>query len=267
MIALTCGLLALAGVFAERSLATARRAGMATRLGRPTRRASPGAHVPRALGIVAGVLIAALVLGPIAAAIVAAIAVAAWGIVRRRRRIAVTRRREEQLADVVAAIAAGLRGGLSLGQSLAYARDEAEPPIREELARLVGRLDVGVPVAVALARWGDELASDDARLLVAVLDLHRRSGGDLPSVLDGVVETLRDRRSAHREVRALTAQARLSGLILGTLPIGFFAFLLLTSRHEMLAAIGTTLGRTAVAVGIGLELVAFVWIRRLLEVR
>ena len=267
MIALTCGLLALAGLLAERSLATARRAGVATRLGRPARPAGAGAHVPPALGIVACVLVVMLTLGPIAAAIAAAIAIALPRIPRRRRPRAGGRRREEQLADVVAAIAAGLRGGLSLGQSLAYARDEAELPIREDLARLVGRLDVGVPAAAALTRWGEELASDDARLLVAVLDLHRRSGGDLPSVLDGVVETLRDRRSAHREIRALTAQARLSGVILGTLPIGFFAFLLLTSRHEMLAAIGTTLGRTALVVGVGLELVAFEWIRRLLEVR
>ena len=86
-------------------------------------------------------------------------------------------------------------------------------------------------------------------------------------MLDGVVATLRERRAAVREVRALTAQARLSGAILGTLPIGFFGFLLLTSRTEMLAAISTPLGRTAVAVGVALELAAFLWIRHLLEVR
>ena len=68
-------------------------------------------------------------------------------------------------------------------------------------------------------------------------------------------------------MRALTAQARLSGVILGLLPIGFFAFLLLTSRQEMLDAIATPIGRTALGVGLGLELVAFVWIRHLLEVR
>jgi tight adherence protein B len=132
---------------------------------------------------------------------------------------------------------------------------------------LVDRIDVGTPVGEALSDWADEQGSEDALLIVGVLDLHRRSGGDLPTVLDSLAETLRERRAAFRDVRALTAQARLSGVILGMLPIGFFGFLLLTSRREMLHAIGTPLGGAALGIGLGLELLAFLWIRYLLEVR
>jgi tight adherence protein B len=267
MIALASALLALAGLFAERAVATARRAKLAGRLGAPTIRRRSGDRAHRVLAVGGSAIALAIALGPIWAGVAVAAALGVDRILRRRRRKMVARQREEQLADAVAAVAAGLRGGLSLPQSLAYARDETDPPLTEDLARLVGRLDVGIPMAAALREWADELGSEDARLLVGVLDLHRRSGGDLPSVLDGVVATLRDRRAAQREVRALTAQARLSGVILGTLPIGFFGFLLITSREEMLAAVATPLGRTAVATGLGLELVAFVWIRRLLEVR
>jgi Flp pilus assembly protein TadB len=64
-----------------------------------------------------------------------------------------------------------------------------------------------------------------------------------------------------------TAQARLSGVILGMLPIGFFGFLLLTSREQMLDAIGTPLGGAALGIGLTLEVLAFLWIRHLLEVR
>ena len=69
-----------------------------------------------------------------------------------------------------------------------------------------------------------------------------------------------------REVRSLTAQARLSGAILGLLPIGFFGFLWLTSRRDMLTALGSSLGRTAIVIGLVLEAAAFLWIRRLLQV-
>jgi tight adherence protein B len=86
-------------------------------------------------------------------------------------------------------------------------------------------------------------------------------------VLDGLAGTLRERRAAFRDLRALTAQARLSGVILGMLPIGFFGFLLLTSRREMLDAIATPLGGAALGIGLALELLAFLWIRHLLEVR
>jgi tight adherence protein B len=187
--------------------------------------------------------------------------------VRRRRRSGRRQRAAEQVADAVSAVAAGLRAGLSLPQAFAYARDEAEEPLRSELGDLVDAIDTGTPITDALSDWADAQGSEDARLIAGVLDLHRRSGGDLPGVLDGLTSTLRERRAAHREVRALTAQARLSGVILGLLPIGFFAFLLITSRREMLDAIGTPIGGTALGIGLGLELVAFVWIRHLLEVR
>ena len=267
MIALASGLLTLAGVFAERSVVIARRASLAKRLGSstaPSRRRLAISR-PAVLGVAGFAVL--LALGPAWAGIVVAAALVGDRVVRRRGRRVAARRREEQLADTVAAVAAGLRGGLSLSGSFAYAKDEAEAPMREDLVRLVDRFDVGVPIVLALRAWADQLGSDDARLLVGVLEFHHRSGGDLPSVLDGVVATLRERRAAHREVRALTAQARLSGLILGTLPIGFFGFLMLTSRHEMLDAIATPLGRTAVGLGLALELAAFLWIRRLLEVR
>ncbi len=100
-----------------------------------------------------------------------------------------------------------------------------------------------------------------------MLTLHRRSGGDLPSVLDEVAGTLRERRAAIREVHALTAQARLSGTILGVLPFGFFAFLWLTSRSEIEGAFRTSAGVVAIALGVVLEGLAFLWIRHLLEVR
>jgi tight adherence protein B len=85
-------------------------------------------------------------------------------------------------------------------------------------------------------------------------------------VLDQVAATIRDRVAAAREVRALTAQARLSGLILGLLPVGFFAFLWLTSRRDIEGALGTPVGIGSVLLGLVMEGVAFLWIRHLLEV-
>ena len=109
--------------------------------------------------------------------------------------------------------------------------------------------------------------TDDARLVAGDLGLHRRSGGDLPAVLDQVAATLRERQAAAGEVRALTAQARLSGTILGVLPVGFFAFLWLTSREQIEGAFRTPAGIAALALGALMEALAFLWIRHLLEVR
>jgi tight adherence protein B len=259
-------LLALDGVFAERAMSAARADRQRAALGieRPARRFRP----PSTLwSVIAGGVGALVVAGPVLAAAVVAAAVTLRQVIARRRRASGRRRAGEQLADAVAAIAAGLRAGGSLVQAFAYARDEADEPLRSDLSDLVERIDLGTPVGEALSVWADVRDSEDVRLIAGVLDLHRRSGGDLPAVLDGVAATLRERRAAQRELRALTAQARLSGSILGLLPIAFFGFLLLTSRAEMLRALATPLGSTALAVGLGMELLAFLWIRRLVEVR
>lgn len=266
MIGLASGLLAIAGLFAERAITIARADGLAEQLGiaRPDRIPHPLSWM--SLGLPA-LLIACILAGPVLTLAGSAGMAVIHQLVRRRRRRNERHRASEQIADAVGGMSAGLRAGLSLPQSLAYSRDEADEPLRSDLARLVERIELGTPVGQALSDWAEAQGSEDAFLIVGVLDLHRRSGGDLPSVLDSLAETLRERRAAYREVRALTAQARLSGVILGMLPIGFFGFLLLTSRQEMLQAIGTPLGGTALGIGLALEMLAFLWIRHLLEVR
>jgi tight adherence protein B len=267
MIELASGLLAIAGLFAERAVRIARSDRVSARLGLVRHdRSAPRLPWKLAWGVPI-LLVVGATAGPVPAVVGAACIVLIPPALRRRRRATERRRSAEQIADAVSAMSAGLRAGLSLPQSFAYARDEADEPLRTDLADLVDKIAVGTPVGEALAEWSDAQASEDVYLIVGVLDLHRRSGGDLPTVLDGLATTLRERRAAHRDVRALTAQARLSGVILGMLPIGFFGFLMLTSRREMLEAIGTPLGGTALAIGLGLELLAFLWIRHLLEVR
>jgi len=266
MIGLASGLLAIAGLFAGRAVAIARADGVDARLG-IERHDPPSRSLSWKWLSLPALVIGLTTIGPALTIAGVAGAVLIHRLVRRRRRMSQRHRAAEQIADAVGAMSAGLRAGLSLPQSFAYARDEADEPLKGGLMRLVDRIEMGTPVGEALSDWAEAQGSQDALLIVGVLDVHRRSGGDLPTVLDGLAGTLRERRAAFRDLRALTAQARLSGVILGMLPIGFFGFLLLTSRREMLDAIATPLGGTALGIGLALELLAFLWIRHLLEVR
>ena len=187
--------------------------------------------------------------------------------VRRRRALAVSPVMvEERFADAVGALAAAVRSGASLTQAVRYATTEAAPPVRDDLTRIVAQLDTGIALEQALRSWPDVRPSANVELVVGALELHRRSGGDLPAVLDQVVGAIRDRVSITREVRSLTAQARMSAWILGCLPVGFFAFLWLTSRRDIEGAMSTPVGIACVVAGLLLELGAFAWIRKLLVV-
>jgi tight adherence protein B len=201
--------------------------------------------------------------GAVAAAIGA---VVAPGVRRRRRRVAKAAALEDGLAEAVTAIAAAIRAGRSMSGALEEAASTVGPPLGPRLDALVGRIALGVPVEAAVLDLVQSVPGPDGRLVAAVLGLHQRSGGDAPAVLDRVARTLRERRASAREIRSLTAQARLSGAILGFLPIGFFLFLSLTARADVERALSSTTGLTAILVGLTMQGLAFLWIRLLLRV-
>jgi tight adherence protein B len=267
--ALAVALLGLAALCVEGSTRAARRADArrrargVIRAGRTSRsRADVGAAVIPAMAAIAGSLVA----GAIGAVVATLAAIGARRLRRLRRRRMQLGRRDEQLADAVSALTAAVRAGMSVPQAVAYAMREADPPVADGLAELVADIEFGVPLGDAVDAWAERSGSEDALLVAGALDLHRRSGGDLPAVLDQVAATIRERVAVGRETRALTAQARLSGWILGVLPVGFFAFLWLTSRRDIEGALSTPAGLASVLVGLGLEVGAFFWIRSLLGV-
>jgi len=227
-----------------------------------------GSWVHRALPLAAigGVALGLMTVGPVPTAVASGAGAAIVIAVRRRRRTKTAVLLEVQLADAVAAVASGVRSGLSSRQAIALAADRAPEPMSSSLQEVIARTTLGSSLDDALERWATVVPVPDVRLAAAVLQLHRGTGGGFPVVLDGLARTLRERRAAQREVRSLTAQARLSGAILGLLPVAFFLFLSVTSRRDMTAALGTSVGRTAVVVGVGLQAAAFLWIRRLLRV-
>jgi len=232
---------------------------------RPTGLRLPVRSAALAGGLLAG-MVGLVLLGPVAGAISAVSAVVVPRVLRRRRAAGRAEKLEGQLADGVSAMAAGMRAGLSLSQAIGFASSELGPPLSDDLAAIVDREAMGMPLGASIDTWvrGEEGA--DFRLTASVLQLHRRSGGDLPSVLDRVARTLSERRAATREASSLTAQARLSGAILGFLPIGFFLFLTLLSPKDMAAAYRSPAGVAAIASGFAMQGAAFIWIRSLLKV-
>jgi tight adherence protein B len=230
--------------------ATRRVLDAATRVAAVAAVAAAGHVVAGAGGAAAGAL--ACVVGP--------------NVRRRRRRSADAAALADGLADAVSAMAGALRVGRSMTGALEEAASTVGPPLGPRLEELLDRIAMGVPVDRAVLDLMTAVPGPDGRLVGAVLGLHQRSGGDAPAVLDRVARTLRERRASARELRSLTAQARLSGAILGFLPIGFFLFLSVTARSDVERALSSTAGRTAVALGLCMQGLAFLWIRTLLRI-
>jgi tight adherence protein B len=267
------GLGALPGLFAaaaadmvERGRIRARASGSASTS--PARGVKMGRRrsARLALGAIAVAVVGWVIAGP-PGAIFGAVAVLALPVaLSRRARTRRAQRMERQLTEAVSVISSGLRAGQSLIQAVSLAGEEIAAPLGPTIRDMADRVALGAPFDRTIRQWTAQVGVPEARLVAAVLGLQRRTGGDLAVVLDRLGRTLRDRSASATEVRSLTAQARLSGAILGFLPIGFFLFLAATARQDISAAYRSSLGASAIAAGLLMEGAAFLWIRRLLVV-
>jgi tight adherence protein B len=182
-----------------------------------------------------------------------------------RRRSATATALEGQLREAVLALAAGVRAGRSIRGALAEAVRDAEPPMSTELQGLIRRLEIGEPIEEALDRLASRLDLPEVRLLVTALSVHRRTGGELPVLLDELAEVIGQRLDARREARALTAQGRASGVVLAALPVAFVALLSGTGGDGLGAFYRTPRGSALLAAGLLCDAVGFAWIRRLVR--
>lgn len=142
---------------------------------------------------------------------------------RRRARFA------DQLDDALQLMASSLRAGHSLLRAVDAVADQAPAPIGEEFARIVNETRVGRDLGAALDEVAARMDSDDFRWIAQAIAIHREVGGNLAEVLDTVGHTIRERNAIRRQVKALSAEGRLSAWVLMALPVGIVAFLTATN--------------------------------------
>ena len=205
--------------------------------------------------------------GPVAGLVGGAAGV--WVPFALDRRRAQLRRRllEEQFAEFAEGMALAVRGGLSIPHALEFAANDAEDPLRHALHRAVTDHRLGSALGSVLDHLTKALPTNETRLFALVLHLHAKSGGNLAGSLDQVAAAIRSRMGAHRDLQALSAQGRMSGAILASLPIGFFFVLAVSSRAEMWPVLRSSAGIALVSAGVTLQGLGYAWIRRLLRVR
>ena len=183
--------------------------------------------------------------------------------VRGRR----TTRMEQQLPEALALQAGTLRAGHSLIRSLRVLGAEAKEPLAEEIVRTLAEIDLGQPIEEALRRLSDRSSSRDIDLWVTAMLVHRHTGGNLANIVDSLAERVTQRLQLRGEIRALTAQGRLSGLVVATAPIGFLLLLSMGSREQMQVLYSTSIGWAILTAGLAMNALGLLWIRWIMRIR
>ncbi len=149
---------------------------------------------------------------------------------RQRRRVT---QFENQLVDTLNLLINSLRAGFSLLQAMDAVAKEMPPPTGEEFRRLVQEVQLGIPMEDALDNLVKRIPSEDLDLVVTAMKINREIGGPLTELLETVVDTIRERIRLKGEIRAMTAQARLSGLVLSLVPVFLFLCILRIAPNYM----------------------------------
>lgn len=147
---------------------------------------------------------------------------------------------ESQLPETLQLIAGSLDSGTSLLLGMELAGAEGESPLADELARVVAESAVGRPLLEGLEAMSERIGSKDISWTVKAIRIQHQTGGKLADTLRILADFMHTRQEVRGEVRALSAEARISGKILIMMPISITAFLFLT-RREYIAPLFTTL--------------------------
>jgi tight adherence protein B len=183
-----------------------------------------------------------------------------WLLLKRnRRRDAFTR----QLPDALQALAGALRVGLGLNQGMAMVASDHPYPISAEFARAQREMNLGLGTEEVLLNMAARVRSDDFDLAVAGILTNRQVGGNLAELLDQVTATLRERVKLKNFIRVLTAQQRISSVIVVAIPPILMVVLLVGMREYSSYLLSTQIGHIMLAISVVMQLLGIYFIRRI----
>lgn len=186
---------------------------------------------------------------------------AVLNMLRSRRR----RKFDDQVPDTLQMFSGGLRAGHSLLRAIDAAAQENEPPMSEELSRIVNETRIGRDLGESITEVSERAQSQDFEWIAQAIDIHREVGGDLAEVLDHLGETIRDRNQVRGQVRALSAEGRMSAIVLMALPVVMFFGLLLTNELFAHTFTATVPGYIMIGAVIVLLSAGGFWLNRLIQ--
>ena len=177
------------------------------------------------------------------------------------------------LADTIMLLANSLRAGSSFLQSVEMVVRESQPPISTEFSRVIREVNLGLPLDDALANLQRRVRSDDLDLMTTAIAIHHQVGGNLAEILDTIAFTIRERVRIKGEIKTLTAQQRLSGYVVGFLPLALVLILALIAPSFMAPMfqsppelLGLPAGMFILGIGGFMMAIGFALIRRIVDI-
>ena len=216
-------------------------ANLARELARADLRLKPSEFLAIRFGLLFGLPVALFGIGQVAAQFnnpliwLIGVPVGYWlpGFYLNRRKGGRLKAFNGRLADTITLVANALRSGSSFLQAVEMVVREGQPPVSTEFARVIREVNLGLPFEQALANMVRRVKSDDLELMTTAITVQHQVGGNLAEILDSIAFTIRERVRIKGEIKTLTAQTRMSGYVVGLLPLGLTGVLFVIAPNFM----------------------------------
>jgi len=220
-----------------------------------------------AAGLVVLLLLSWLVSGnPIVGIIIAFFAALIPPALLERRRAKRLKDFEAMLPDTLSLLSGTLRAGFSFIQGMEAVANETAEPMRRELQRAFTEAKLGVPVDEALEDVATRMQSEDLRWAVLAIKIQREVGGNLAELLDTVSSTMIERERLRAEIKALTAEGRISAIILGAFPFGMAAILYVVNADYIMTLFESMWGIISLLASMAWAGVGFLWLKKMMAI-
>jgi tight adherence protein B len=193
-----------------------------------------------------------------------------WFVLKALMERAANKQREifrQALPGYLQDLASAIRVGRSLVGALTIVAESADEPFKSELARVVSDEALGRPLDAALEAVAARMDATDLEQVALVAALNRRSGSNVAEALDRVSDGARERQDLRREVKALTAQAKMSSLVLTGLPGALLLAMMVVSPLYAKPLLHTTMGLVALGVSAGMVLAGWKALKKITNVK
>ncbi len=213
------------------------------------------------VAVVGAFLFAGIIAAVIAAAIVVLLAWSILGSLGTRR----ANKFRAQLPDSLQLITGSLRAGFGLNQAITAVANELPAPGGEEYARAQLEVHLGREVEDALRSMAVRVQSEDLPWVAEAIEIHREIGGDVADLLDQVANTVRERERVRGQINVLSAEGRISGVVLVALPFAIAGLTLASSPDYLTELTQSTVGQVMLAFGAATMIIGIFWIRRIVR--
>lgn len=191
---------------------------------------------------------------------------APWMRVRQKRaqRLAAV---EAQLPEALDFISRALIAGHSLPMSLELLADEIGAPLASDLRKTVDEYNLGLSMDRSLENLSDRVPSVDIRFFTSAIGTQSRTGGNLHDLLENLAETIRERGTLKGQVKAMTANGRMTALILSALPFVIAGVMMLVNAEFFMILVKHPTGKTLLFLALCSQVAAFFVIRKIVDIR